>query len=551
MSAAAPLAVVLAACILNTWRHYDIGFNYGDEGFAILISEQMLKGQILYRDLLGYNPFWHLSIEAVFAVFGVSLRTFRLFHLALAAVAAVFGYLTVVRMSGNRWLGALAGVLLGLFPGPIYKTFIPMLVMVNLYALSRLDLEQPDLRPSALIFPSAAVAVTLMTRSDQGWIFLVILNAILVSYTLFPQPEFRPRVRRYLAYLGVQAATIGLIFLPVFMWAAVYGILPDVIDGLGGLLITVVRGIMVNYGLVAQTDAEAALVNTDLVMRPPGLSDMLRGGADGLYAAVLFGHILIVTLSAVLTSIAIAVMTIRRSARLTNNGARTWAIWISAAGALGSSVIFRPDYEHFQQYLPHGNVVMLAACGLLLAGLSRRRPLSLWLLRAVSLLVIGILIMGSVRLAVLKLPVPLTTPKSALERFSSPDGRVQFLALPGQYTFLLKVVDAVQANSPPGDPLMCLTYCAGVNVMADRPNLIPRLFVDNRTPAVEPEWERQTIARIETVRPRTIVFDNYAPNGATRTRVDMWADDLMDYLEAHYERRRIAGTIWDILVRRD
>src|SRR5690349_10181262 len=91
VSAALPILVVLGASLLNTVRSYDVGFNLADEGFAMLIAEQMLHGRALYRDLFGYNPIWHLSHEALFAVFGVDFLAFRLFHLALATLAAIFG----------------------------------------------------------------------------------------------------------------------------------------------------------------------------------------------------------------------------------------------------------------------------------------------------------------------------------------------------------------------------------------------------------------------------------------------------------------------------
>src|SRR4051794_29374543 len=155
-----PLIVVLCASLLTGLRLYDVGFNVGDEGSAILIAEEMLDGRVLYRDLIsGYNPLWHLSLEAAFAIFGESFLVFRVFHLILAALAALFGYLAVARIGHDRRLAVLAGVLIALFPGPLHKVFIPLLTTVSLYAISRLDFERTDLPLGAMIVPSVVVAL--------------------------------------------------------------------------------------------------------------------------------------------------------------------------------------------------------------------------------------------------------------------------------------------------------------------------------------------------------------------------------------------------------
>src|SRR4051812_41668046 len=134
-----PIALVLGSGLFTMIRMYDVdvGFFLGDEGLSMLIAEEIVHGGVLFRDFAAYGPLWHYSLAATFAVFGVSFQVMRIFYLTLSTVAALLGYLTVARISGNRWLAVLAGVLIGLFPGTFQKTFIPLIQTASLYTLSR------------------------------------------------------------------------------------------------------------------------------------------------------------------------------------------------------------------------------------------------------------------------------------------------------------------------------------------------------------------------------------------------------------------------------
>jgi hypothetical protein len=77
-----------------------------------------------------------------------------------------------------------------------------------------------------------------------------------------------------------------------------------------------------------------------------------------------------------------------------------------------------------------------------------------------------------------------------------------------------------------------------------------RLYVDNATPLIDPDWQRTTVAQMTAHRPKIIMLDNFAPNGTERSRFDVWATDVMAYIRQRYERRKVIGP-WEILVRRD
>ncbi len=216
--------VTVAAFLL--WIHGNRLVLNNDEGIILDASERMLQGQTIYRDFFGYmSPGSYWIQEAVFGIFGVSLRSGRVIViLDFALQCAILFWLTAL----------LAGKRTGLAATGLFFTF---------------QATMPDLLLAQHRMDSASMALLSIALSVQGqrcgrywyWVAAGLLGAAaavctpsigLIAVTTMLWLSVEPSLRRFLKPYSLGLCAVALAALGA-LWAT--GTLSALIEQLAWL----------------------------------------------------------------------------------------------------------------------------------------------------------------------------------------------------------------------------------------------------------------------------------------------------------------------------
>lgn len=539
-----PGLVVLAALLYYS-LYFRSGFELADEGSAALLSLRILRGERPFTDLtLGYNVLWFYPITAIFALIGPNFVAMKAWFFILATVTAVTGFFTVKKVTHSRWMALAVGLALVLLPGSPYKSYIPLIVVANMWAMAQLACDSPSLRRLAVNagIGGAVLGLGYLIRVDVGMLLHGVWFGVLFMKGLQPRA-----IARWSVGAGSFCAAVVLVHAPVCAVASVQGFLHpflaqyvNTFGMLAGPVMQVVQPppapipspVSVPGPVVVDEQVRVA----QQLARPSG-TEVVEAvkWEDQAFAFLTYAPV------GSLGLVALALLVRWRTGEGVAAPQRL-ALALTFAGAPLAAypqfLLFRPDVPHLSEFMP-GCILALGvgAFGLAAARLPRFRLLGSAFL-ALHLCVY----------AAWALVTPFTGTIKAREKrtalFEAKNGVSVYLKRREAATYR-RIAELVEMHSQPGEYVICYPYFPGINFMTDRPTYEKYLYIDNlQRPA---GWYEETVWEMEHYRPAVIILRDWEIHGPG-TAFSVWAADVKAYIQEHY---RLLDTVghYDIYAR--
>ena len=537
------LAVLTVIGCLYYGSYYNYFFNWADEGSVALIAERLANGERPFVDVeTGYGVLWYYPISLLFKVFGVNFLVVRIWFICLGFAATLFSYALLWRLTQNRIAAFSVALLVLLFPGSGYKTYIPLLAIAGAYVLFLYDAKtlKPTIAPwLALAGNGIYLSIAFLIRGDIATAY----SALFLLYHGLTglQAAIRERNPRRLLVFPTRLAGVAMVAAIVTLPFAIHARANGYLEGflhqqysyyIEQLIAMSQTRYLTASGAVAMPGAAA--VGT--LLERASLGSFLWSPMSFLTYAPLL------VLLSVWFYLSVDLLKRRFSADgiadfLSEN---TYFIVLSigAFSTFPQFFVFRPDIPHLSEFVP-GFIVL---CGYFFfkmrvqpgalqafAAVRRRSSYLLALLCAVYLVVYLVNYHDGPRF-----------------HYNRPnrlqiENRLDLYVSDWEYKVLDGLNTMIRKESGPNDYVLCFPYCPGINFVTGRQTFQRVLFVDDTVLISQPNWLAGMREEIIAKKPKIIVIWNWAINGTWNSRFSVWAVPLYRFIGDTYELRgRIA-----------
>lgn len=211
------------------------GIDIGDEGFLAYGAIRVMEGQIPNQDFFSLQPpLSFYTVAAVFKLFGTSLTTLRTLGLCIYLLIPLLVYALSRHLT--RPIMALAAAVPATVLGMPFFDFVPFAVwhgvLATLVAAFFFAQAVTTSRRSWGFLAGVATALTILSRHDQGFY----LSVAICAYALVTSLSTKSSPGQM---LGFWSFGIMMLMLPMGIYWAVYGIIPDIFNQLIAFPLTV------------------------------------------------------------------------------------------------------------------------------------------------------------------------------------------------------------------------------------------------------------------------------------------------------------------------
>lgn len=578
--------LLLAFALLYYGQYYRAGlYPAAEGGVESVVALRLLEGQRPIVDtFLGYNLLWFYPVVWLFKVVGPSYTALRLFFLTLCTVTGLVSFRVVLKTTGRAWAAFLAGILVLVIPGQMFRNYMAFLAVVNMTLfLSAYVLPSGSILRRLLWMAACGVmlGITFLIRIDVGVFLSILLLGLTVLFPFFPWGELPLQRRLVMALAGLALTFLGLFatHLPVYLDARQRGFSrefvgqylqwPDMIR---------VQGIRM-AGIASQ------MVSTTLhrVNGPASLPAGSGGAPAPTVAAT--GHPTPAPASAKISSAALERRSLfsgdARDRMLALNiylpvllglvlGAGGLATLLralfyrdEAVGRRGlivltclgcSSALFpqyffwRPDMVHLSEFMVPMTVTAIVSALLVAGSWKVSTPRFSRTCGALFILLLAVmLVLYYINACQSQSSGGIATLQNKRMEFRAENG-VRVKLTPGEFRTATALREIIAAVSMPGEYLICYPYNPEINFMADRPSYEHNLYADNAIPAER--FHRDAVAKIEKNRPVAFVITDWEVNNTEESRFSVWAAATYGYITSHYVRAYQNGNV-EVYVRPD
>jgi hypothetical protein len=534
----------------------------GEAGSNALIAQRIREGWLPIKDMfVGYNLMWFYPLAGIFEITGPHLLATRIFFLGLSMVTGLLGFVLVRRATGMAWLAALAGGLMVLMPGAIYRNYMGFLATLAAFALVRgyvVDAGTPRARWLWMGFAGAALSLCFSIRIEPSLLLAVVWAGLVVLYPLGVRGEFVSRLKILLPGTLLALVCFAAVHAPLVVDASRRGFGKEFLAQYSQFVN------LLRWELSQEIEkafppkpASPSAKFRDFDLIPASLNKPVEPKAesarDGRRARPELKEVLRVrgvsyldlaiylpVLSAGVLALSGAGMFFGGIARGNREGRKAGLVLLTTTGCslalFPQYFFFRPDSVHLAEFMVPFYAAL--ACGLGFGlGLFRNRSLTVRvagvLLAAVCVVQIVVAFnalfgregSGSIRSA---------RGKTAL--FEAPGG-ISMRVRPSDLADWQNLRDTLLRHSEPGDWLVTYPYVPVLNILAERPSYQRKLYVDNATESVN--FPFLAIAEFDQKRPAVVVINNRNINKTEFSRFKNWAAPFYDHIASNYV---LAGT---------
>jgi 4-amino-4-deoxy-L-arabinose transferase-like glycosyltransferase len=566
---------ILLLALLYYGSYYRSGFNLMDDGSVVLLSKRIMEGERPIVDLMiGYGVLWFYPIAGLFKLFGTSLIVARIWFFLLAAITALLGYRIVTNVTGNRWAAFAVGVLLVLLPGTNNKTYIPLVIAMNMLFLTGFIQRQAKNQLSWWYFPAAGLAlgVTSLIRVELGLFFAALWVGGLCLNLLRTATPMKPKLIVLGTGLLFLTAGVLTVYTPVYLDAKQRGFGKELLAQNTGyfhfLTNTVLKFLAPKPPAAAQLHfwqlhsaqkteilqtadgaSEAAAASSGIQPAPAVEASreiMRRRPVHEIWTAKRFNRrAMVFSLYAPIAGSAILIGAslfflsrglIRKNGEDFDQFLILLLLTGSALTAFPQYFFFRPDVAHLSEFMP-GFLIAGFAGGWMIYNEMRSSKLAF---RLAAGFAVGFLMLHGAVYTLWamdqKSAGTIAQRHGRTERFVAENG-VDIYLTPEEHKGFTAIRDIILAHSTPEDYVLCHPYSPGINFMTNRRTYEGTLYYDNWT---RPQnFSEETIRKMETYRPPVIAINNWSVNRNEDSRFSNWARPAYEHIRQNY---RHAGT---------
>lgn len=536
------VAVLTVIGCLYYASYYNYHFNWADEGSVALIAEKLLNGERPFVDIeIGYGVLWYYPIVFLFKVFGVNFVVARIWFICLGFAAALVSYALLWRLTQHRVFAFLVALLVLLFPGSGYRTYIPLLVISGAYVLFLYDARtlKPTTAPWLAVAGNGAyLSIAFQIRGDIATVYSALF--LLYHGLIALQAAIRERNPRRLLvfptrFAGVVLAAV-LVTLPFAVHAKANGYLEGFLHQYSSYAEQLIAKTQTRYLLPSELAAVPAAEAAGTLLPRASLRSFFWGLEHARW--VLLTYAPLFSLFFVLFYLCADLFRQRFSAPdvadfLSEN---TYLIVLSigAFSAFPQFFVFRPDIAHLSEFIP-GFIIL---CGYLLFLMRTQSGAThafakvwRWGFYMFGMLCIVYLVAYATHY-----------PEGIDFRWNRPnrlqiEDRLDLYFTDWEYKVLDRLNTTIRKESGPNDYVLCFPYCPGINFVTDRPTFQKFLYVDDSFLISRPNWLAEMREEISAKKPKVIVIWNWDINQTRISRFSIWAAPLYRFIGNAYELR--------------
>lgn len=544
----------------------------GEAGSNVLIAQRILEGWRPIKDMfIGYNLMWFYPLAWIFEFTGPHLLASRIYFMVLCGISGVLGFFMVRRVTGSGTLAVLAGGLMILMPGAMYRNTVGFVGTLASFALvfGYVVLHRSWLSKVLWMgFAGAAMSLCFLIRIEPSLIASIVWAGLVFLYPFIDRREFVSRLRIVLAGTSLGVVAFAAVHAPFVVHAYERGFGPEftgqyrqfvkllrwelqrevqkiwvlspkaapVQPAPSAPILSVESTPAANPSMAIDSPPKPA-DSTDGRRQRPAFSESFQKGRISflplsIYLPVLSTSVLAVFGLALFLSGAVAGVP-RRS----ESGLSILATTGCALSLFPQYFFFRPDSVHLAEFMVpfYPALACAAAAAIAMRAKGWRGFSSIVILLAVSLQVVvafnslfGRDGSGSIRIS-----------KGKTALFEAPGG-IRFRVNPAELGDWERLRDKLAAATCEGDFLVTYPYVPLLNVMAESPTYQFKLYVDNATEASD--FAEKTIRELQENRPAIVVVNNRDINKSEISRFRNWAAPVHAFLLQEYV---LSGTFFE------
>lgn len=537
----------------------------GEAGSNVLIAQRILEGWRPIKDMfIGYNLMWFYPLSWIFEFTGPHLLASRIYFMVLCGISGVLGFLMVRRVTGSGALAVLAGGLMILMPGAMYRNTVGFVGTLASFALLFGYVLPHRSQLSKLLwmgFAGVAMSLCFLIRIEPSLIASIVWAGLVFLYPFSDRRDFVSRLRVVLAGTSLGVVAFAAVHAPFVVHAYERGFGPEFtgqyrqfVKLLGWELQNEIQKFQAFSKKTASVQAAPSVPvpraelapganptkTADPAPKPADSSDGRRQ-RPAFFESFQKGRISFLPLSIYFPVLSASVLgffglalffsgVVSGVPRRSESGLSIVVTTGCALSLFPQYFFFRPDSVHLAEFMvpfyPALSCAVAAAVAELSEGSWRRWGSS------VILLVVGLQVVvafnslfgrdgsGSIRIS-----------KGKTSLFEAAGG-IHFRVDPAELGDWERLRDKLDAATREGDFLVTYPYVPLLNVMAATPTYQFKLYVDNATESSN--FAEKTIRELKEKRPAVVVVNNRDINKSEMSRFRNWAAPVHEFLLQEY-----------------
>lgn len=574
---------LLGFAILYYGQYYRSGlYPAAEGGVEGMLALRLMEGQRPIVDtFLGYNLFWFYPIVALFKLCGPSYTALRLFFFMLCVLTGMMAFRFVRLATGNGLVAFLAGLLVIMIPGQMFRNYMAFMVVLNMSAFLPaflLPLRSGSARLPWMAICGVTLALAWLIRVDVGFFLSCIWLGLVVTFPI-GRSHFLERAKTVSLGGLLALCCFMALHLPVYWDASRRGFASEFVGQYQqwpSMIGTQAKKVIGTIG----TSTDALLHRSNPAVHPsaaptpissskPGSegtapvsvhppqqekikspqanaplarrSFFAESARDRMLAINLFLPVLIAMILG-FASLGLWVCALVRRDEVLRERSLILLASLGCSLALFPQYYFwRPDMVHLSEFMVPMTLTTLTAMTYGLAAwfhANRLKRLGLgagWVLSALMLLLYYINAFQSQSSGGIAAGL-----NKRLE-FHAANG-VDVKLTPSEFRDATAIHRIISAVSSRGDYLICYPYNPEINFMTDRPSYEYNFYIDNVMISPERFFKEET-EKIARYHPAAFVITDWEVNNTEESRFSNWAAKTYAFIQSNYKLAYQRGNV--------
>jgi hypothetical protein len=552
----------------------------GEGGSNALIASRILQGWRPMVDMfVGYNLLWFYPLAGLFQITGPHMLAMQIFFMCISTLTGMLGFYFVKKTTGQAWLAALAGGIMILMPGAIFRNYMGFIGTLASFALVFGYLISASTRLKQCLwmgFCGLSLGICFLIRIEPSMLISIVWIGLVIIYPIGIQGAFLDRLR--IVFVGTMLALIAFTavhapfvvhahqrgfgreflnqyvqFFGLFQWE-----LKKEIQKARSTILDCdhpnntsmpITGIPLPTATLKVPSQESKSAARDGRRARPDFRELLMWKGAPFFTLSIYFPIVSAVSFGLVGGVLFFFGILRGHERSRFLGLLVLTTTSVALSLFPQYFFFRPDSVHLAEFMvPFYPAVAFAA----FAGW--------WIYQNCKSYIVKF---GGLMLPVLCGLQVIIAFNSLYGRegsgsIRSARGRTAMFHAPGGIDFRVKPADLhdweglrdILADSTrEGDYVVTFPYVPLLNVMSERPSYQFKLYVDNATEG--PSFSEKTILELQEKNPAVVVVNNRAINNSEFSRFQNWAAPVYNHLVHEYVLRGTFMENLEVFIRAD